>query len=126
MMAIFKLRYSVFLFGCIGARLLYTFFSYMAEGTTLQILGFLALYPVVYWSYLLFVSEKGSNLSMISDIMWWKNLRPIHLILWALFAYLALSNHPLAYVVLLVDTAFGATAFFLHHHSEGNLNAMIQ
>jgi len=53
--------------------------------------------------------------------MWWKNLRPIHMMLWALFAYLAISKNHMAYAVLLVDTVFGLLAFFIHHWMQGNL-----
>jgi hypothetical protein len=121
MISFLKIRFIVFLIGCIGFRAILTLASYLSEGWGLQMLGFFAIYPVLYWFYTIFIAEKNSGLKVVNDLMWWNHLRPIHMLLWAFFAYLALSKNRMAYMVLLIDTVFGALAFFLHHWSEGNL-----
>jgi hypothetical protein len=121
MTPIFITRLVTFLIGCIGFRLFIAYLSYVLEGQSLQLLGLVALYPVFYWFYVLFLVESNTAWEKVSNMMWWKNLRPIHMMLWALFAYLAISNNHMAYAVLLVDTAFGLLAFLVHHWMEGNL-----
>jgi hypothetical protein len=121
MTPLFVIRLITFLIGCIGFRLFVTYLSYAANDWNLQVIGFVALYPVLYWFYVLFLVEPNTAWEKVSNMMWWKNLRPIHMMLWGLFAYLAISKNHMAYVVLLVDTAFGLLAFFVHHWMEGNL-----
>jgi hypothetical protein len=88
--------------------------------------GVLAMIPVLGWFYLTFIGERNTGFEVLGDLIWWKNLRVIHMLLWGFFAYLALTGNRMAYVVLAVDTTFGLGAFLVHHGSEGNLKAMIQ
>jgi hypothetical protein len=126
MINLLKIRFYLFLFGCIGSRLLFTIISALSPNWILVILGYLALLPVLGWFYIIFFGERDTGLEVFGDKIWWKHLRPIHMLLWAFFAYLAISRHPYAWIVLLVDTLFGLSSFLFHHWSEGNLNVMIQ
>jgi len=52
-------------------------------------------------------------------------LRPLHMFLWGFFAYLGLTGNHKAWIVLLIDTLIGLTAFFIHHYMEGNLKKLL-
>jgi hypothetical protein len=119
-----KIRFFLFLFGCIGSRLAVTTISYFASGWFLTLIGFLALIPVIGWFYIIFIGKRDTGLEVLGDKIWWKNLRPIHMLLWAFFAYLAINRNPMAYLVLLIDTLFGLSAFSIHHWSEGNFKKL--
>ena len=120
-----KLRLYLFLFGCIGSRLLFTFLSYHFKGYSLTSLGVLALFPVFGWFYIIFIGERDTGLEVFGDKIWWKSIRPIHMLLWLFFAYLAILQHPHAWIVLLVDTIFGLLSFLFHHWSQDNLKIML-
>jgi len=126
MLNLYKIRFYLFIFGCIGTRLLLTLASAMSPKWLLRIFGVIALFPVIGWFYLIFIGVRDTGLEVFGDIIWWKKLRPVHMLLWALFAYLAIIGNPYAWVVLLVDTLFGASAFFINHWCNGNLEKMLK
>jgi len=126
MLNVYKIRFYLFIFGCIGSRLLLTLASAMSPKWLLRIFGVIALFPVIGWFYLIFIGVRDTGLEVFGDIIWWKKLRPVHMLLWALFAYLAIIGNPYAWVVLLVDTLFGASAFFINHWCNGNLEKMLK
>jgi hypothetical protein len=120
-----KMRFYLFLFGCIGSRLGFTLLSYLVYGKLLTLLGIIALGPVIGWFYIIFIGERDTGLEVFGDKIWWKSLRPIHMLLWLFFAYLAILQNPYAWIILLVDTIFGLTSFLLYHWSQGNLKIML-
>ena len=77
--------------------------------------------PVLGWFYILFIGKRDTGREVFGEKIWWNSLRPIHMILWALFAYLAITGSRNAWIVLLIDTMFGLASFLIHHLNEGNL-----
>jgi hypothetical protein len=84
-------------------------------------LGFAALIPVIGWFYIIFIGKRDTGMEVFGDRIWWKKLRPIHMLLWLAFSYMAISGNRNAWIVLLVDTIFGLLSFFIYHISTGNL-----
>lgn len=121
-----KIRFFLFLFGCIGSRLAFTAVSAYAWGMWLQILGIIALIPVLGWLYIIFIGKRDTGAEVFGGKIWWNNLRPIHMTLWGLFAYQAINRNPKAWIILLIDTLFGLTAFLHHHWSEGNFAKLVE
>ena len=119
-----KIRFFLFLVFCIGSRLALTGVSAFASGWFLNALGFIALIPVIGWFYIIFIGKRDTGLEVLGEKIWWKNLRPVHMILWGLFAYLAITGNRHAWIVLLTDTLFGLGAFLIHHWSEGNFEKL--
>lgn len=121
-----QIRFWFFLLGCIGTRSACTAVAAYAPCSWLRILGALALILVARWFYLIFVGRRDTGIEVLGDRIWWVGLRPIHMLLWAFFAYLALGLcHPMAWVVLAVDTIFGLLSFLVYHGRVGNLRIML-
>ena len=115
-----KIRFFLFLVFCIGSRLLFTGIVALSSGWILKVLGLIALIPVVGWFYIIFIGKRDTGIEVFGDKIWWKNLRPIHMLLWGTFAYLAISGNPRAWIILLVDTLFGLTSFLVYHWFAGD------
>lgn len=125
MSTIIKIRFFLFLVFCIGSRLTITLFSALGPRWLLRIIGVFALIPVVGWFYIIFIGKRDTGLEVFGEKIWWKRIRPIHMLLWAFFAYMAITGNKNAWIVLLVDTLFGIGAFLQHHYSAGNLSDLI-
>lgn len=118
-------RFILFLFGCIGTRLL---FVYIAKNVSLQVLsylGYLALIPILGWLYIFFTHSRETGLEVFGEKIWWKSIRPIHIILYSVFAYLAINKDKNAWIALLGDVTFGLGAFLYHHYTSGNFHKLI-
>jgi hypothetical protein len=110
-----KLRFFLFLFGCIGSRLIFTALAAFSKGLILKLLGVLALVPIIGWFYIIFIGKRDTGLEVFGEKIWWKNLRPIHMFLWATFSYLAITGSSRAWLALLGDTLFGLLSFLIYH-----------
>jgi hypothetical protein len=122
-----KLRYRFFLFifGCIGSRLAFTALSAYASNTFLKILGIIALIPVFGWLYIMFIGKRDTGLEVFGEKIWWKDLRPLHTILWAIFSYMAINGNRRAWMVLFIDTMIGLSAFLIHHCRQGDFRLLL-
>jgi hypothetical protein len=121
-----KIRFFLFLFGCIGSRLTLTIISAFASTSFLKLIGILALIPVIGWFYIIFIGKRDTGIEVLGDKIWWKSLRPIHMILWLFFSYLAISGNKKAWIVLLIDTLFGLSSFLIYHWSQGNIRFLFK
>lgn len=119
-----QLRFLFFLFGCIGTRSLFTLGSAYAPVSYLPWFGAVALIPALGWFYLIFLGERDTGPEVFGERIWWKHLRPLHMILWGFFAYLAFQRNPYAWIVLFMDTLLGLILFLHHHWQEGNLTRL--
>jgi hypothetical protein len=52
---------------------------------------------------------------VFGDKIWWNMLRPIHGLLYFLFAYNAINGNTGAWIYLLIDVLFGLASFLIHH-----------
>jgi hypothetical protein len=120
-----QIRFLLFLFGCIGSRLLFTLISAYASGWFLSSLGFVALLPVLGWFYIIFFGKRDTGVEVLGDTIWWKDLRPVHMLLWFYFAWLAIQQNRMAWMVLLIDTLFGLSVFLIYHFKEGNFKKLL-
>lgn len=121
-----KIRFYLFILGCIGTRVLLTVCAYLFSHTVvLPIIGFFGAVFALSWFYLIFIGRRDTGPEVFGNAIWWKSLRPVHMTLWGFFSYLALTNHPNAWIVIAIDTVIGLKAFLLHHWAEGELSKMI-
>jgi hypothetical protein len=106
----------VFLFGCIGTRLLLTFLA-KTQTEYLPYIGFAALVMSLGFFYIYFTGSRASGIETGGKPIWWNHIRPIHGLLYGVFAYMAIIQQSKdAWKVLLADTAIGVGVFTNHHY----------
>ncbi len=118
-------RFILFLFGCIGTRLLFVYSAKNVSLEALSYLGYLALLPVIGWLYILFIKPRDTGFEVFGEKIWWNSIRPIHIALYTTFAYLAINRNKNAWIVLLADVGFGLSVFLYHHYTSGNFNRLL-
>jgi len=77
-------------------------------------MGYAALLPVFGFSYL-FLSGTRKWTGAFGEKIWWNSLRPVHAILYLLFAILAIQGKREAWIFLLMDVCIGTTGFINVH-----------
>ena len=80
----------------------------------LKYLGYLALLPATGFLYIYLTGSRKTGAETFGEKIWWNNLRPIHSILYFLFAYNAIISNKQAWVYLFADVLFGLASFLLH------------
>ena len=113
-------RFLLFLFGCIGIRSLIVYIAKNVSTQLLMYMGYLALIPAIGFIYLFFSGSRQTGTEVFGDKIWWNNLRPIHSILYFVFAYNAINGNKMAWIYLLIDVIFGLISFLGHHFYSGD------
>lgn len=121
-------RFAMFLGGCIPVRLFASWLSYYLSRnnlTGLKILGGLATLPLLGWAVILAFGLRKTGAETQGAPIWWNFMRPIHMILYAIFIYLVFSNNneyqKRAWIALLIDVLLGLIAFLWFHTKQGNI-----
>lgn len=117
-------RFVMFLVGCIGMRVLFVYIAKMTNPNYLPYLGLLAILPAIGFIYIYLTDSRKTGLEVIGGKIWWNKLRPIHALLYALFAYYAINKNTIAWVFLLIDVVFGLLSFLIYHYSQGNFSKL--
>lgn len=107
----------LFLVGCMGVRLLLTYLAKVANPKWLRVMGYVAILPTVGFMYL-FLSGTRNNTGAFGEKIWWNYLRPVHSLLYGLFAYAAITGNRNAWIFLLVDALIGLGGFSWEHWSR--------
>lgn len=115
-------RFLLYLFGCIGTRTAFVFIAKNAGETYLPILGYIALIPAIGFMYFYLTGSRKTGAEVFGNKIWWNHLRPIHAILYFLFAYNAINGVETAWMFLLADVIFGLLAFLSFHYVQGNFS----
>jgi hypothetical protein len=120
-----KQRFLMFLIGCIGTRSLFVVIAKYVNAEYLKYLGYLALLPAIGFMYIFLTGSRKTGAEVFGEEIWWNNLRPIHSILYFLFAYNAIIGNKQAWIYLLVDVLIGLISFLIHHYSNGNILTLL-
>ena len=88
-------------------------------------MGFLAILPTIGFFYLFFSGTRKIGAETFGDKIWWNNLRPIHGLLYGIFAYNAIKKNSYSWIFLLMDVCLGLTGFLTYHTVEGNFKELI-
>jgi hypothetical protein len=115
----------LFLFACIGVRTLFVIIAKYINIKYLKYLGYLALLPAIGFMYLHVTGIRNTGLGAFGEKIWWTNLRPIHSILYFLFAYNAIMGNRNAWIILLVDVLLGLISFLIYHSLNGDFNTVL-
>ena len=93
----------LFLIGCIGVRSLFVIIAKYTNTKYLKYLGYLALLPATGFIYIYLTGSRKTGVGVFGEKIWWNHLRPIHSILYFLFAYNAIIGNKQAWIYLLID-----------------------
>lgn len=119
-------RFLLFLIGCIGSRTLLVYVSKNININYLPLLGYLALIPAFGFTYIYLTGTRNTGAEVFGEKIWWNNIRPIHAILYGLFAYNAINKNKGSWVYLLIDVLFGLFSFLVHHYKVGSYAKLIK
>jgi len=97
---------------CIAVRTFIAYLAYLATPPYLQYMGVVAILPAMGHIYLFFNDTRKKG--FFEGKLWWNYLRPIHGVLYGLFAYNAIQGNHQAWIYLLLDAMIGLLAF-THH-----------
>ena len=114
-------RFLMFLIGCIGIRSLFVIIAKNINTKYLKYLGYLALVPALGFIYIYLTGSRKTGAEVFGDKIWWNSLRPIHSILYFMFAYNAIIGNKQAWIYLLVDVLIGLISFLINHYMNGNM-----
>jgi hypothetical protein len=106
-------RFLLFLIGCIGSRFLFVIITKYSPIQYLPIFGYIALVPMFGFFYIYLTGSRKTGVEVFGDKIWWNNLRPIHGLLYGLFAYNAINKNSNSWIYLLVDVIFGLISFII-------------
>ena len=113
-------RFLLFLIGCIGVRSLFVIIAKNISVNYLKLLGYLSLLPAIGFIYIYLTGSRQTGTEVFGEKIWWNNLRPIHALLYFLFAYNAIIGNKSSWIYLLVDVLFGLSSFLLYHYFNGD------
>jgi hypothetical protein len=110
-------RFLLFLIGCIGTRSLFVYLAKTASKTILKYMGFIATLIGLGFFYIFLTNSRTTGPEVFGDKIWWNNLRPIHGLLYLLFAYNAIQGNRNSWIYLLIDVLIGLFSFLYFHIS---------
>tara|TARA_B110000967_G_scaffold155871_1_gene160722 strand:- start:12240 stop:12590 length:351 start_codon:yes stop_codon:yes gene_type:complete len=108
-------RILLFLIGCIGVRFSLVFIAKNINIDYLPFMGYLALLPAIGFSYIYLNDLRKTGPEVFGDRIWWNFLRPIHAILYFMFAYNAINSNPKSWLYLFIDVLIGLNSFLIYH-----------
>lgn len=118
-------RFLLFLIGCIGARSIFVLIAKNISINYLPYLGYLALLPAIGFMYIYFTGSRPTGMEVFGEKIWWNDLRPLHSLLYFLFAYNAIIGNRQAWIYLLVDVLIGLISFLVYHFKNGDFSKLI-
>ena len=118
-----KKRFTLFLIGCIGTRSLLAYYAKTTNIENLHIIAYITLIISFGFIYIFLTDSRKTGVEVFGDKIWWNNLRPVHSILYFLFAYnvLVLKNRS-AWKFLAFDVILGLTSFLYYHYTMGHFS----
>ena len=118
-------RFLLFLIGCIGTRTLFVFLAKYASTPYLQYMGYLALLPAIGFFYIILTGSRKTGAEVFGDKIWWNNLRPVHGLMYFLFAYNAITGNSSAWIYLLIDVMIGLASFLIFHYMNNDFKDLL-
>ena len=118
-------RFVLFLFGCIFVRVIIAILAKQVDPSYLPYMGFIALFPAFGFLFIFLTGSRKTGLEVGGDKIWWNCLRPLHSVLYFLFAYNAFFKNPNSWQFLALDVSIGLISFLFHHYKEGNFHKLL-
>ena len=108
-------RFLLFMIGCIGARLLIVYIAKYIDIQLLKYMGYIALIPACGFIVIYLTGIRQTGNEVFGDKIWWNELRPIHAMLYGMFAYNAINGNKCAWIFLFIDLFVGIISFLAWH-----------
>ena len=89
-------------------------------------MGYLALLPAIGFFYLFLTGTRKTGAEVFGDKIWWNDLRPVHGLLYSLFAYNAILGNSSAWIYLLVDVIIGLVSFLVFHFINNDFKDLLE
>ena len=113
-------RFLLFLLLCIPIRIIFVLVAKTINKKYLPYGGYIGLIISIGFAYIYIFDKRKTGNETFGKKIWWNNLRPIHSLLYLIFAYLAINKKKTAYIPLLFDVIVGLISFLIYHHSIGS------
>ena len=110
-----KKRFLLFLIGCMGTRTLLVYIAKNINIDYLPILGYMALIPALGFTYIYITGSRQTGAEVFGEKIWWNNMRPIHSLIYFIFAYNAIQGNKQSWVYLMADVTIGLVAWLVYH-----------
>ena len=117
-------RFLLFLIGCIGIRILFVYIAKTIDIKYLPILGYIALLIGIGFIVIYLKGLRKTGQEVFGEKIWWNDLRPIHGLLYILFAYFAITQNTKAWKFLLLDVIIGLCSFLIYHYRQGDFKKL--
>jgi hypothetical protein len=108
-----------FLIFCMGARLSFFLLAKYLNKDYLPYMGYIAIAIGIGFFTIYFTGNR--NTGILDQPVWWNNLRPVHALLYFIFAYLAINQSDYSWIVLLIDVIIGLSSFVIFHKINGDI-----
>lgn len=123
-------RFLLFLFGCIGLRLLLVYIAknydqFANKQLIKQLLLIFTVTVSIGFFTIFFTGMRKTGQETFGDKIWWNKLRPLHGFLYLLFAILFFQNKSYAWMILLIDVLIGLVSFLIFHYYSGSFNKLL-
>lgn len=118
-------RFALFLFACIPVRILLAYVASIASLSLLKIIAAGALLIAFSFFYLFAFGARKTGFETFGQPIWWNNLRPLHGILYLLFAINAFKGNRSAYMYLVLDVFIGLVSFIVFHMMNGDFQRVL-
>jgi hypothetical protein len=97
----------VFLLGCLGARLAFAYFATLYP----IYCAFIAAVISLGFFYIYFTGSRPVGLETGGKPIWWNSLRPLHGIMYGIFAILSYTGYKYAPAIIVADALVGLIAW---------------
>ena len=101
---------------CIIIRFILVLLAKYVNKNILQILGYISLIQAIGFIYLYLFDKRKTGFEIFGDKIWWNKLRPIHGILYLLFAIYAIKKEDFAWIPLLIDVLLGIIFYVIKYY----------
>ena len=106
-------RLILFLVGCMGSRVALVWIA-KNYPRVLFYIGIMAVGISFGFMYIWVNGLRKTGIETLGEKIWWNDLRPLHSILWGIFAVMAFQGNQNAWKVLLLDVTIGFLAWLNH------------
>jgi hypothetical protein len=117
-------RFLLFIFGCIGLRILFVVIAKNIDIKLLPYLGYVALLFVTGFIYIFVTGSRKTGVEVFGGKIWWNDLRPLHALMYSLFAYNAINKNPNSWMFLLIDVIIGLISFLFFNYINGDFSKL--